>query len=149
MTLVTIRESPQSHYPRLTPTLRPIAFSRGQSRQSRLSRSRNRGTREVNPKGLLSPATYHLQPTTCYLSCNLLLATYNLLPFVTTADYHTTIRFRYPLYFQSLHLDRGVGSITAVVRPDFQTSAESIGPTCGLRWSRSDSGDRRLPKPEA
>jgi len=103
MTPVAIRESPQSRYSPLAPPLRPITDSRG-------SRA-------------LSPVTCNLPLATFNLpalstaerllgTCNLLPVTYNLSPFVTAADYTTTTRFRYPLPFQLLHSDRGVGWVT-------------------------------------
>jgi hypothetical protein len=115
MTPVAIRESPQSRYPRLAPPLPPITNAL-RSRRCRLlaplvPRLSEGSAGEGSPATFsrllassnLSPTTCNLPPATCFSS-----------PFVTAADYRTTTQFRDPLSFQSLHLDRGVGSITPV-----------------------------------
>jgi uncharacterized protein (TIRG00374 family) len=105
MTPVAIRESPHSHYARYGQPLSPLrpttSIVRSRSLRPTTSLPRSRSRRE---RGNLAPSPWRLAPNP-YLQS----------PFVTAADYHTTTRFRYLIPFQSLHLDRGVGSITAVV----------------------------------
>ncbi len=67
-----------------------------------------------------SPQSRYPRPLTQLSS----IATNRRYDYTITADYHTTTQFRYPLSVQSLHLDRGVGSITTVVRDIEGSEAE-------------------------